>query len=52
MTVKQLVAKLEEMPQDAEVVVELLTINSSLGVGEIYEVYETADSQVNLQGIL
>lgn len=52
MTVKQLIAKLKEMPQDAEIVVELLTIYSSLGMGEIDEVYETADGQVNLQGVL
>ena len=52
MTVKQLITKLEKMPQDAEVVIELLTINLSLGVGEIDEVYETADGQVNLQGVL
>lgn len=52
MTVKQLIAKLKDMPQDAEVIIELLTINSSLSEGKIDEVYETTDGQVNLQGIL
>ena len=51
MTVKELIAKLEEMPQDAEVIVETLTFEGTTVSASLDEVFETYHEEVCLQGV-
>lgn len=52
MTVKQLIAKLAEMPQDAEVCLETVSRMGSCGVEEIDEVFESSDNYVIIQSLV
>lgn len=54
MTVKELINKLKEMPEDAEVEMEILIANSgfvSMETGWIDEVFESSENTVVLQSI-
>lgn len=54
MTVKELIAMLEEMPQDAKIELEILapTVNGTIGSldAKADEVYEGAENNVIIQG--
>ena len=57
MTVKELIAKLEEMPQDAPIVLEVMSgyvgyveVKTSTDNPDV-EIYETADDAVCIQAI-
>jgi hypothetical protein len=52
MTVKQLIAKLAEMPQDAEVCLETLDRMGGCDVEEIDEVFESVDNYVVIQSLV
>lgn len=52
MTVKQLIAKLAEMPQDAEVCLETVSRMGSCDVEEIDEVFESSDNYVIIQSLV
>lgn len=54
MTVKELINKLKEMPEDAEVEMEIEVLNSgyvSIETGKVTEVFETSNNTVILQSI-
>ena len=54
MTVKELIAKLEEMPQDAKVELEIidwLERSTSTNADTTYEIYESITDTVIIQGI-
>jgi hypothetical protein len=52
MTVKQLIAKLAEMPQDAEVCLEIVDRMGSCDAEEIDEVFESSDNYVVIQSLV
>lgn len=52
MTVKTLIAKLAEMPQDAEVCLETVSRMGSCDVEEIDEVFESSDHYVIIQSLV
>jgi hypothetical protein len=52
MTVKQLMAKLAEMPQDAEVCLETLDRMGGSDIEEIDEVFESVDNYVVIQSLV
>lgn len=49
MTVKELIAQLEEMPQDAIVQLEILGIPDNCCCDDIDEIFETANNKVCIQ---
>lgn len=54
MTVKELINKLKEMPEDVEVEMEILVANSgytSVETGKVDEVFEASDNTIVLQSI-
>lgn len=54
MTVKDLIAKLEEMPQDAKIELEIidwLERSTSTNADTTYEIYESTTDTVIIQGI-
>ena len=54
MTVKELINKLKEMPENAEVEMEIEVVNSgyvSVETGKVDEVFETSYNTVVLQSI-
>ena len=54
MTVKELIAKLEEMPQDAKIELEIivwLERSTSTNASTTYEIYESITDTVIIQGI-
>ena len=51
MTVKELMARLETMPQDLEVECEIVKFSSSsIATQEIDDIYESTDNKVIIQG--
>lgn len=51
MTVKELIAKLETMPQDLEIVCEIIRFSkSSVVTQEVDDVFESTDNKVIIQG--
>lgn len=49
MTVKELIAQLEEMPQDAIVELEIVGIPDNYSCDDIDEIFETANNKVCIQ---
>ena len=54
MTIAELISKLEEMPQDAKIeleVIDWLGRSKSTGANSTFEVYESVDGKIVIQGI-
>ena len=50
MTVKELIARLETMPKDSEIIIETITLESSTATKEINDIFETLDNEIVIQG--
>lgn len=51
MTVKELIARLEQMPKDSEVIIEMISLGSSAAATkEIDDIFETLDNEIVIQG--
>lgn len=54
MTIAELISKLEEMPQDAKIELEIidwLSRSKSTGTNSTFEIFEDADGKIIIQGI-
>ena len=49
MTVKELKEKLEMLPENADIVLEVLTFDNAHNGNNVLEVFETADGEVAIQ---
>ena len=51
MTVKELIARLEQMPKDSEIIIELITLGGpAAATKEIDDIFETLDNEIVIQG--
>lgn len=54
MTIAELIRKLEEMPQDAKIeleVIDWLGCSKSTGTNSTFEIFEDTDGKIIIQGI-
>ena len=54
MTIAELISKLEEMPQEAKIeleVIDWLGRSKSTGVNSTFEIFEDVDGKIIIQGI-
>lgn len=50
MTVKELITRLEQMPKDSEIIIEMIILGSqSAATEEIVDIFETPDNEIVIQ---